>query len=219
MMFHRRKDISDVVNVSQSALIFILPMIQAHLMGLSDEDRYKRFFSPISEAAINKYLSGITVSSSGDAVFVVYNSTGSKIVGFCHAAVSGIGETRSAEVSLTVSDTHRNKHIGIHMLERAVLHCKTLGIKRMFMHCLTTNKPMQEMAKKLGMRVIVDFSESTGQLEIAQGRIPAVVAEAVTADHLALYDLSCRQVINAVCSMLVACTTPPLLRNSINKDI
>jgi hypothetical protein len=60
------------------------------------------------------------------------------------------------------------------------------------------------------MEVITDFSESTAHLEIAQGRIPAAIAEAITADRLALYDLSCRQMVNAVCSTMVAYMTPPI---------
>jgi RimJ/RimL family protein N-acetyltransferase len=193
---------TDVVHVYSPALPHVKPLIRAHLIKLSDDDKYKRFFSPVSDTRIDKYINDITLDNKKDAVFVVYNKNGTEIVGMCHVAVSETDTSLSAELALSVDETCRHQHIGINMLERAVLHCKAFGIRQVFMHCLSTNRPMQNMAKKLGMAVVAEFGESTGSLNIPQTRIPTALAEAITADTLALYDLSCRQVVNAVYYMM-----------------
>lgn len=203
-----KRDITNVIRISPLGLSLILPKIKSHLMNLSDDDKYLRFYTPVTEAFIDRYLSGITLDSRGDAVFVVYNDGGSKIVGMCHVAISGTGETRSAELALSVSSKHRKKRIGFDMLERAILHCNTLGITKVFMYCLKTNKPMQDMARKLNMNVVTDYDESIGTLELSNGQIPAAMTEAMTTDTIALFDLGYRQVINSISTMIAASLRP-----------
>lgn len=202
------RDVSHVVHVTNLTYPTIRPMIKDHLMSLSDEDKYRRFYIPTSESTIDKYLAGIELRGRDDAIFVVYNSTGDKIVAMCHVGISGKGETQSAELALSVSSSHRQRGLGFDMLDRAMLHCKRLGIRRIFMYCLATNTPMQRMARKLGMKVVTEFDESTGLVELSKGSIPTAIAETMAADTMALYDLSCRQAINAVSCLIASMITP-----------
>lgn len=219
-MFNAPKDKTNVTKLTQSGLNLTMPMVKEHLMGMSDEDKYKRFYMPATETSIMKYLSGITLDERGDAVFVVYNGNGTKVIGMCHVAVTGVGETRSAELALSVDERYRKRNIGLEMLERALLHVETLGIKRVFMYCLSTNIPMQHMARKLGMKVFTEFDESTGSLEMAPGNITAATAEAITADNIALYDLSYRYMVNAICCAMTAfMPTQYLPKNEKNKEV
>lgn len=202
------RDVSQVVRATGLGAATVMPALKEHLMTLSEEDKYKRFYIPTTEASIDKYLRGIDLSGPRDAIFVVYNGTGDKVIGMCHVAITETGEQASAELALSVSPSHRNRKIGIDMLERAVLHCKSLGIRRVYMFCLATNVPMQRMARKLGMRVVTEFDESTGTVELPTGHAPAVMLEVLAADSIAFYDLSCRQAVNAVSCLVASMITP-----------
>jgi RimJ/RimL family protein N-acetyltransferase len=204
----RKRDITEVVRIGSLGLNLILPKVKAHLMSLPEDDKYKRFYTPVTEAFIDRYLSGITLDARGDAVFVVYDDGGEDVVGMCHVAVTGSGVTRSAELALSVSDDYRHRHIGIDMLERAILHCNTLGITKVFMYCLKSNTAMQHMAKKLNMKVVTDYDESVGTLELAEGKVPAAIAEALTVDTVAMFDLGYRQMVNTASHMFAAALTP-----------
>lgn len=203
-----KKDITGVVRVSSLGLSLITQKIKEHLLTLSDDDKYKRFYVPVNEGFIDRYLSGITLDARGDAVFVVYDDNGERVVGMCHVAISGTGDTRSAELALSVSDTHRNRYIGMDMLERALLHCKTLGITKVFMYCLKSNAPMQHMARRLNMTVVTDIDESIGTLELAEGKIPVAMAKALAVDTVSMFDLGYRQMVNTASLMLAAATKP-----------
>lgn len=204
----KRRDVTDVIPLSNFGLNLIMPKLKNHLMSLSDDDKYKRFYTPANERTINNYLSGITLDSRGDAVFVVYDDKGENVVGMCHVAVSGTKETRRAELALTVSAKHRKRRIGLDMLERAVLHCRTIGITKVFMNCLKSNTPMQNMARKLHMKVVTDIDESVGELELAKGRIPTAMTEALAIDTVAMFDLQYRRMVNVASHILAAAISP-----------
>jgi RimJ/RimL family protein N-acetyltransferase len=184
-------------------------MVKTHLMGLSDEDKYRRFYIPTTETSIDKYLGGLELMSKEDAVFVVYNGPGDAIIGLCQVAIAGKGADRSAELALSVDGAYRGRSIGYDMLDRAMLHCKSLGIYKVFMYCLASNRPMQQMARKLGMTVITEYDESTGSVELTKDRPGTALAESFAADAMALYDLSCRQAVNAVSCLMAKMITPP----------
>ena len=204
----KTKDITDVIRLGSLGLSLVTPKIKEHLLSLSEDDKYKRFYTPVNEGFIDRYLSGITLDARGDAVFVVYNDGGDKVVGMCHVAITGTDAARSAELALSVSDTHRNRHIGVDMLERAILHCKTLGITKVFMYCLKSNAPMQQMARKLNMTVVTDIDESIGTLELAEGKVPVAMAEALAVDTVAMFDLGYRQMVNTASYMMAAAMNP-----------
>lgn len=208
-----KKDITGVVRVSSLGLSLIADKIKHHLRTLSDDDKYRRFYVPVSDEFIDRYLSGITLDARGDAVFVVYDDGGEQVVGMCHVAISGTGDTRSAELALSVSDTHRNRYIGMDMLERALLHCKTLGITKVFMYCLRSNAPMQHMARRLNMTVVTDIDESIGTLELAKGKIPVAMAKALASDTVSMFDLGYRQMVNTA-STIMSMATKPFLPNT-----
>jgi RimJ/RimL family protein N-acetyltransferase len=203
-----KKDITGVVRVSNLGLSLIAPKIKEHLLNLPDDDKYLRFYTPVNEGFIDRYLSGITLDARGDAVFVVYDDSGETVVGMCHVAVSGKGKNRSAELALSVSPTHRNRYIGMDMLERAILHCKTLGITKVFMYCLKANAPMQHMARRLNMTVVTDIDESIGSLELAEGKIPVEMSKALAVDTITMIDLGYRQMINTANALLSIAAKP-----------
>jgi RimJ/RimL family protein N-acetyltransferase len=204
----KRKDITNVIRVSALGLSLILPKLKDHLMALPEDDKYLRFYTPVNESFVDRYLSGITLDARGDAVFVVYNDTGEVVVGMCHVAIVGTDATRSAELALSVSTDHRNRHIGIDMLERAILHCKSLGINKVFMYCLSSNRPMQAMARKLDMKVVTEYDESTGTLMLPEDKRVTAQAEAYATDTVALIDLSYRQLVNAASIIMAAAWKP-----------
>jgi RimJ/RimL family protein N-acetyltransferase len=212
-MFTRRY-ITYPSRVTTFSLPLLQPKLKEHLIGLTPEDKYRRFYIPATESTIDKYLASITLENGNDAVFVVYDDTGSNVVGMCHVGVSGKDKCMTAELALSVSATHRNQHIGYDMLQRAMLHCNTLGINKIFMYCLASNVPMQRMARKLGMNVVTEYDESTGMVEMVEGRKSAALVEAMTADTIALYDLSMRQAVNAVGCVFATIVNPPSLFNT-----
>lgn len=131
-----------------------------HLTRLSADDRRMRFCSTFSDEAIEKYLNDIDITT--DAFFVVYD--GKKTVGFLHAAKI---DDKTYEFGLSVDEEYRCKGIGRDLFETAIQWASNRGVEKVYVNCLSTNRAMTEIAKKVGAKVVTnDFIEKTGTIEL-----------------------------------------------------
>lgn len=116
-----------------------------HLKRLSPEARQARFSGTVSDETIEAYCRKIEWLTT-------------VLVGaFVDGTLRGVAELRSlepgtgwrAEVAVTVEDAWQDHGLGTELLRRAVVYARNRGLKSLYMICLTDNRRMQAIARKL----------------------------------------------------------------------
>lgn len=181
-----------------------------HLLRLSLNDRYLRFCSTLSDEAIAKYVDRIDLrSTEGEAVFAIFDDN-KQIVGMCHIAPY-YDDPAGAEMALSVDENFRKKGVGDLLFSRGVLHCESLGIKKVYMNCLATNAPIQKLAKRSGMSVTTSYGESVANLNLNDRNAVVAFLESFHNDSIGAYDVNLRYAANQWAEYIA------MLNNIINK--
>lgn len=168
--------------------------ILEHILRLSVSDRYLRFCSSVGDESIKKYVDKIDLrSTTSEAVFAVFDDN-RNIVGMCHVAppYEDYLSANSAEMAISVDENMRKQGIGDVLFHRGVLHCESVGIKKIYMNCLATNTPIQKLARRSGMSVTTSYGESVANLNLEDKNAIVAFLESVRNDAIGLYDVNLR---------------------------
>jgi RimJ/RimL family protein N-acetyltransferase len=159
--------------------------IAQHLTGLSLEDRHLRFFSALSDYAINTYVDKLDFYK--DRCFGVFDDT-QHLVAFIHISmIEKLGSAKQVDIGISVNKAHRGKGIAKALINRAIGFCKALNISLIYMCCLRENKTMQHIARSAGLKVSVDADEAYAELELKQNLFEHATA-AVTELQITIMD-------------------------------
>ncbi len=135
-----------------------------HLLKLEAHDRYLRFGYTASDAQIRRYVTGINFER--DEVFGIYNRR-LQLIAMAHLAFSIDPELRScAEFGVSVQAQARGRGYGARLFDRAVMHARNEGVKIMFIHALSENTAMLNIARKAGATIERDGAESEAYLKL-----------------------------------------------------
>ena len=151
-----------------------------HLVALDAEDRRLRFGTPQSDAAIAAYVERIDFDS--DSLFGVY---GDELLlhGAAHLAL-GPG---FAEVGLSVLPRARREGIGGALIDRAAEYALNRLITRLYVRCLPENFAMIRLARRAGMRVVIQSGDVDAHVVLPAATPLSVVSE-FFAERVALLD-------------------------------
>ena len=154
------------------------------------DDRRLRFGGGLTDEYVYVYLNKAVREPHKNMWFVVEDKE--KIVATCHVAYDK--EQNVAELGLTVSADYRNQKLGQQLFDRGVTWARMMGAESIFMHCLTENHIMQQIARKSGMAVVTYYpsDESEASIKVDKNRIAAGF-EDVVMENMALYDQAIRQ--------------------------
>ena len=152
----------------------------AHFLALSPEDLRLRFGSPIAADAIDRYVQRIDFDR--DAAFGVHDDS-LVLVGVAHVAFLD----DQAELGLSVLPGHRGRGVGSALFERGAAHARNRSVPTLFMHCLRENAAIVHIARRFGMRIVMDYGEADAHLELPPASVESIAGEFVT-DRLAVYD-------------------------------
>lgn len=156
--------------------------LTAHLLVLSADDRRLRFGVAASDATIRDYVARIDFGR--DAAFGFFADDLS-LGGVAHVAIfDGV-----AELGVSVLADYRRHGIGSALFERASAFARNHFIRTLFMHCLTENAAMMHIARKSGMKIVVDGGEADAHLELAPLDAGTIASEFLQ-ERLALFDYS-----------------------------
>lgn len=97
------------------------PAVLKHLLGLSDDDRYGRFATSLSDAGIESYAGRIDFER--DICLALAGGDGG-IIGFLHLAVHG----NAAELGASVSASWRKQGVARRLFGVAVRSARQAGI-------------------------------------------------------------------------------------------
>jgi RimJ/RimL family protein N-acetyltransferase len=166
-----------------------MPQLLRHLRTLSPEDRRLRFGRSMNQRALEGYVN--TIDFSVDKAFGIFSSE--RLIAFAHLALH---EAKGfAELGLSVSPDHRREGHGEALLRRAALHVSNLGLRVIYMQCLSENEGMMRLAQKAGFKVVPDGVEADATRSVERATLKSISQE-VLCDQIALVDSIFRRQLN-----------------------
>lgn len=127
------------------------PRILAHLLALSDADRYLRFGQATGDSQIARYVD--LLDFDRDEVFGIFNRK-LALVAMAHLAdLGGSHGGHAAEFGVSVLARQRGRGLGQRLFDRAVLHARNRHVDTLVIHALSENTPMLRIARAAGATV------------------------------------------------------------------
>ena len=149
--------------------------ITAHLLSLSPADRYLRFGYAANDEQIRRYVDGLNYER--DDIFGIYNRK-LELIAMAHLAFSTNPELKScAEFGVSVLAHARGRRYGSRLFDRAVMHARNEGVDMMFIHALSENTVMLNIARKAGATIERDGSESEAYLKLPPADLDSRMTE------------------------------------------
>ena len=151
--------------------------IETHLLALNPHDRYLRFGYAANDEQIKRYVDGLNFDR--DEIFGIYNRR-LQLIAMAHLAFSTDPQLKScAEFGVSVLSHARGRRYGAQLFDRAVIHARNNGVGMMFIHALSENTVMLNIARKAGAAIERDGSESEAYLKLPPANLDSRVAEMV----------------------------------------
>ncbi|WP_309683664.1 GNAT family N-acetyltransferase [Polaromonas sp.] len=151
--------------------------IAAHLLALNAHDRYLRFGYAANDEQIRRYVDGLNFER--DEIFGIYNRR-LELIAMAHLAFSTNPELKScAEFGVSVLAGSRGRGYGARLFERAEMHARNEGVDMMFIHALSENTAMLNIARKAGATIERDGSESEAYLKLPPADLDSRMTEIV----------------------------------------
>ncbi|MBC7719153.1 MAG: GNAT family N-acetyltransferase [Chitinophagaceae bacterium] len=149
--------------------------ISAHLLALSSDDRYLRFGYAASDEQVVRYVEGLNFER--DEIFGIYNRR-LALIAVAHLAYSTDPQLKScAEFGVSVLSQTRGRGYGSRLFDRAVMHARNDGVDMMFIHALSENTAMLNIARKAGAKIERDGSESEAYLTLPPADLDSRMTE------------------------------------------
>ena len=154
-----------------------LTRIAAHLLALEPRDRYLRFGYMANDEQVQRYVGGLNFER--DEIFGIYNRK-LELIAMAHLAYSTNPQLKScAEFGVSVLSGARGRGYGTRLFERAVIHARNDGVDMMFIHALSENTAMLNIARKGGATIERDGSESEAYLKLPPADLDSRMTEMV----------------------------------------
>ena len=151
--------------------------IAAHLLSLNATDRYLRFGYVANDEQVRRYVD--TLNFERDEIFGIYNRK-LELIAMAHLAFSANAKLSScAEFGVSVLGAARGRGYGSRLFDRAVMHARNEGVGMMFIHALTENTAMLNIARKAGATIERDGSESEAYLKLPPADLDSRMTEMV----------------------------------------
>lgn len=149
--------------------------IESHLLALNPQDRYLRFGYAANDEQIRRYVRGLDFER--DEIFGIYNRR-LELIAMAHLAFSTDPLLKScAEFGVSVLAKVRGRGYGTRLFDRAVMHARNEGVEMMFIHALSENTAMLNIARKAGATIARDGSESEAYLKLRPADLDSRVNE------------------------------------------
>ena len=151
--------------------------IAAHLLSLTAQDRYLRFGYMANDEQVKRYVD--TLNYVRDDIFGIYNRK-LELIAMAHLAFSADAKLSScAEFGVSVLAKARGRGYGSRLFDRAVMHARNEGVGMMFIHALSENTAMLNIARKGGATIERDGSESEAYLKLPPADLDSRMTEMV----------------------------------------
>jgi GNAT superfamily N-acetyltransferase len=154
--------------------------ILAHLAQLDERDRYLRFGYLASDEQMRGYVEALDFER--DEVFGVFNRR-LELIALAHLAyqpaAADAAAPAMAEFGVSVLARARKRGLGARLFEHAMLHARNRGIDTLFIHALSENAAMLNLARSAGAVVHRDGPESQAVLKLPPETLASQVDQLV----------------------------------------
>jgi RimJ/RimL family protein N-acetyltransferase len=149
--------------------------IVRHLCTLSPGDRYLRFGYAANDEMIERYVAQLDFSR--DEIFGIYNRR-LELIAMAHLAFALEPDFSScAEFGVSVLAHARGRGYGARLFDRAVMHARNEGVQMVFIHALSENTAMLNIARKAGAQIERDGAESDAYLRLPPANLDSRMTE------------------------------------------
>jgi RimJ/RimL family protein N-acetyltransferase len=140
------------------------PLILNHYLSLSSDDRYLRFFSPLSDYAITRFVEDKMDFADGVAFGIMIDGA---LVGVGYVGKIYEHDGRAtAEAGFSIDTDHRHHGFASLLMAAIIGYCRGARVQTLVMSCLRKNKAMQQLARNFGLRIVVEEDEAYADLTI-----------------------------------------------------
>ncbi|MFM6986681.1 MAG: GNAT family N-acetyltransferase [Hydrogenophaga sp.] len=151
--------------------------VGAHLLALLPHDRYLRFGYAATDEQIRRYVDGLRFEH--DELFGIFNRK-LELIAMAHLAYSvDPGCCSCAEFGVSVSHQARGRGYGRQLFERAAMHARNEGVSQLFIHALSENTAMLNIARKAGAIIERDGPEAQAHLRLPPADFDSRVTELI----------------------------------------
>ena len=151
--------------------------IAEHLLALEEHDRYLRFGYMASDEQVRQYVEKLDFER--DEVFGIFNRW-LELIAMAHLAFSDRpNATACAEFGVSVAQKARGRGYGARLFDRAVMHARNEGVELLFVHALSENKAMLQIARHAGATLERDGPETEAHLRLPPATLESRVTELV----------------------------------------
>ncbi|MDD2809379.1 alpha/beta fold hydrolase [Rhodoferax sp.] len=141
----------------------VRPAIRAHLNALTDEDRFTRFGSHVTNKILDLYTD--TINFNRDTVIgALYRGL---LVGVVHVAVMQRGNYPSGDLGISVDALCQGKGIGRSLFDEALLHAKRRKLVSLHIQYLRRNGRMASLCRGMTTIFEQDGEETACTVNIA----------------------------------------------------
>lgn len=157
------------------------PVVEAYFLRLDPETRANRFMGALSDAAALTYARN------------AMSAEGLMFGGFIDGTLRGLGELRpasapppgfilgaEAEAAFAVEKAYRRNGLGQALFRRIAAAARNRGVRDLHVRCLAWNRPMRELATKVGADLRISGGEADGALHLARPTPASLWQEGVT---------------------------------------
>lgn len=160
-----------------------------HLKSLDLESRVLRFGFAVKDEVIDTLCDQFEKNPQQHILFCV-EDINLEFIGIGHIALQG-----EMELAFSVLKEYRKQGIGDALIQRAVRYCRTRGILKGQMVCLSTNTAIKKLCVKNGIKMVNDHGETYGTIELSPADLPTIIEEQASA-HAAATDYFIKRAVN-----------------------
>lgn len=141
--------------------------------GMDTRSMY--FGYPAPEEQITKLVDEIVNNPTKHHILVAENDQ-LEIIGTIHIAHMSDSEV---ELGVMVAEAYRKQGVSSVMMEYAMTWCQNRGLRNVFMHCLSYNKPIIHLVNKFGLEITKEYGDADARVTLPVFNVFTLGKEAV----------------------------------------
>lgn len=150
-----------------------------HLLRLDPESRHRRFSGAVSDDFIARHA-----TTAADVGVVVHGFfVDGTLRGAAELRPYGTSFAREGEAAFSIEQRWQGQGVGSLLLKCTLLSARNRGITHLRMHCLASNKRMQQLARKFEADLHFDFGSVVGEVDSPRSTVLSLMREAQADAH------------------------------------